>query len=159
MERFICKEIIKDTMGKIWKTTKPFSVFEFGSNLYIFSFNNKADRNWIMARRPWLFESSLLFLKPFDGYTLTSKMDFSKEAFWVQLHDLPIARIKKDMGNFIGNNTIGLVKTCDVQNDGSGWGTVLRVLIELDLYKPITRGKTLNVKGIKTWIPLTYEKL
>lgn len=152
MERSIGKEIIKNSMGKIWKTTKPFLVCEVGSNIYIFSFNNEVDMNWVLARRPWLFESFLLSLKPFDGYTLASKMDFSKEAFWVQLHELPIACMNEDMGIFI-SNTIGLVKACDVQIDGSGWGTVLRVFIELDLYKPITKGRTLSVKGSKIWIP------
>lgn len=109
-------------------------------------------------RKAWLFESSLLSLKPFNGCTLATIMDVFREFFWLQMHDLPIACMNEEMGTFIGN-TIGTVKECDVQNDGSGWDAVLRVLIELDIHKRITRGQTLNVKGIKTWAPLTYEKL
>lgn len=111
-----------------------------------------------MSRRPWLFESSLLSLKPFDGHTPALRMDFYRESFWVQLHNLSIAYMNEDMGNLIGN-TIGLVKECDIQNDGSRWDTIWRVLIELDLHKPISKGRTLNVQGIKTWVPLTYKKL
>lgn len=65
-----------------------------------------------MNIRPWLFDSYLLALKPFDGCTLSLKMDFSKEAFWVQLHNLPIACMNAEIGNQIGS-TIGVVKECD----------------------------------------------
>lgn len=99
-----------------------------------------------MARRPCLFESSLLSLKLFDGCTSASKMNFTKEPFWVQMHNFPIVCMNEDMETFIGT-TIGEVKRCDVQNDGMAWG---RVLIEIDLLKPITRGQTLNIKGLKT---------
>lgn len=74
------------------------------------------------------------------------------------MHDLPIAYINEKMDTLIGN-AIGMVNECGVQNDGSGWGIVLGTLIELDLYKHINRGQTLNVKGSKTWVPLTNEKL
>lgn len=105
--------------------------------------------NWVMTRKPWFFESSPLSLKPFDDCTLTSKMEFSKEAFWVQMHDLPITCMNQEMRTFIGN-TIEEVKKCDVHTDGKAWGKVLRILIEINLLKPITRSRTLNIKGIKT---------
>lgn len=112
-----------------------------------------------MAKKLWLFEASLLSLKSFfGGCTSTHKMDFPRESFWVQMHNLPIACMNEDMGNRI-RNTIGVVKNYDVQLDGLGWGTFLRTLIKIDIHKPITRGITLNVRGSKTWIPLTYEKL
>lgn len=85
-------------------------------------------------------------------------MNLSSESFWVQIHDLPIACMNEDIGTQI-RKTIGRVKACDVQSDDLSWGIVLRTLIELDLHKPIARGCTLNVKGDKTWVPLTYEKL
>lgn len=114
--------------------------------------------NWVMTRRPWLFKSSLLSLKPFDGCTPVSKMVFAKELFWVQMHDLSIACVNEEMGTFI-DNTIGEVKGCDIQSDGTTWGKVLRVLIKFDLLKPITRGRILNIKGLKTSVPPTYENL
>lgn len=35
----------------------------------------------------------------------------------------------------------------------------LRVFIEIDLKKPISRGRTINVLGKKLWIALTFDKL
>lgn len=36
---------------------------------------------------------------------------------------------------------------------------MLQIHIEMDLQKPISRGRTLNIIGIKIWVPLIYEKL
>lgn len=47
---------------------------------------------------------------------------------------------------------------CDVGEDGTGWGELLRVLIEIDLLKSIPRGRFITMKKTKCWIPLSFEK-
>lgn len=74
------------------------------------------------------------------------------------MHDLPIECMNEEMRNEIGK-TIREAKKCDVGKDGSYWGMALRVLIKVNLKKPINRGRTINVLGIKYWIPLTFKKL
>lgn len=74
------------------------------------------------------------------------------------MHDLSINCMNVKMGTHI-SNTIGVVKACDVKKDGSSWETSLHVLIEMDLKKPISRGRSINVLGNKFWISLRYEKL
>lgn len=78
-------------------------------------------------------------------------MDFSTEVFWVNMHDLLISCMNVKMGNHIGS-TIGVVKDCDVNEDGFGWGIALYVLIEMKLEKPISIGRFLNVEGSIYWI-------
>lgn len=66
------------------------------------------------------------------------------------------------MNEFMGNiisKTIGSVMECDVCPDGMRWGEVLKVLIELDIYQPISRGQTINLYGVSLWIPFTYKNL
>lgn len=120
----------------------------------VFNFENEMDKQRVFGRRPWLFDSALLSPQPFDGITPTSKMDFSMESFWVQLHNLPLGCMHEDIGRQVGD-TIIVVKACDVREDGSGWGKVLRMYIELDLCKPLPRGRTLNILGEKIWVPLS----
>lgn len=61
----------------------------------------------------------------------------------IELHfDLPLSCMTE--GTEIGNS-IGEVIQCDVGRDGACWGEVLRVYIEMELHKPIPRGRTLNV--------------
>lgn len=57
--------------------------------------------------------------------------------------------MNEKMGTFIGN-TIGMVKGYDVKEDGLAWDIVLRVFIELNFYKSVTRGRTLNILGSKS---------
>lgn len=47
----IGKDIIRNTMMKIWKTSKLFSVFGVGSNACIFSFGTEEDMQWVMTER------------------------------------------------------------------------------------------------------------
>lgn len=54
----------------------------------------------------------LLSLQPFDGTTPTSKMDFSKESFWVQLHNLSLDCMNEDIGRQV-RETINEVKAVD----------------------------------------------
>lgn len=127
-------------------------------NIFIFSFNSNDDMQWVMSRRPWLFEASQISLKEFDGYTPIFEMDFSTEAFWYNTHDLPIGCINVKIGNHVGS-LIWVVQECNVNEDGTGWGITLRMHIELKLEKPISRGQFINVEGNRYWIPLTYEML
>lgn len=78
--------------------------------------------------------------------TLQLHVDFSTVAFWVNMHDLPIGCMNAKMRNYVGS-TIGVVKECDVNKDGSRWGITLRVLIKMMLEKPISRGRFINVEG------------
>lgn len=52
--------------------------------------------------------------------------------------------MSEEYGRMIGN-IIGKVREVDVQPDGSGWWQFLRVQIELDLIKPIARGRSIKV--------------
>lgn len=76
---------------------------------------------------------------------------FTKE-FWVHFHNLPLSCMNQKMGKNRAN-TVDLFKACEVHEDGSGWGTVLRVLIELEIHKPIARSRTINVQGNRLWTP------
>lgn len=143
-DRIINKEVLRNTMLKIQKTTNSLLVLDINPTTFIFSFENKTDKDWVMSQKPWLFESSLLSLKEFDGFTHVSKMEFLKEIFWVQMHDLPIGCLNVEIGTHIGS-TIGEVKACDADKDGSGWEKALRVLIEMDLQNPIPRGRTVRI--------------
>lgn len=49
-------------------------------------------------------------------------------------------------GELIGN-TIGRVLDVDVDNDDMGWGSFLRVRVNLDLFKTLVRGKKSSMMG------------
>ncbi|XP_040997111.1 uncharacterized protein At4g02000-like [Juglans microcarpa x Juglans regia] len=85
-------------------------------------------------------------------------MAFDHEEFWLQLHQLPMAFMNKECCIHIGNS-VGKIINVDVPEDGVGWGEFLRIKVEICLTKKIARGRMINVRGNREWIPIQYEKL
>lgn len=54
---------------------------------------------------------------------------------------------------------IGRVLDVDVDINDTGWGSFLRVRVELNLSKQLTRKRTPSVLDDDLWIPVKYEKL
>jgi len=74
------------------------------------------------------------------------QMDFTKALFWVQVYDMPLTCMNREVGHMIGA-TIGLVEEVDVTGDGVGWGRCLRIRVYIDLTKPLHRGRALIING------------
>lgn len=85
-------------------------------------------------------------------------MKFKHELFWVQMHNLPLACMNGNIGEQI-RGSIGKVIEVDTQEDGLGWGCSLRIRVECDLGKVVTRGRTMNIQGKSMWVLFSYEKL
>lgn len=111
-----------------------------------------------MEGKPWLFNNNLFALKNLDGYNQIEKIQFNTETFWVQLHKLPIMCMNGFYSNLIGK-TIEKVLEVDVEEDDTVCGHFLLVRIEINITKPLPRGRPLKVMGDNLWIPLKFEKL
>lgn len=72
--------------------------------------------------------------------------------------NLPLACMNQMIGRRIGS-TVDVVEAVDTGADGIGWGAYLRVKIEIDLAKPLARGRMLKVQGKSKWIAFQYERL
>jgi hypothetical protein len=62
------------------------------------------------------------------------------------------------VGHRIGG-TLGEVEDVDVTGDGVGWGRCLRIRLNLDITKPLDRGRALSLNGKSVRVNLKYEKL
>lgn len=109
MDKKISSKTKRTTMIKAWKIMKPFSMKEISTNVFIFSFGSESDMQIVMTCHSWLFESSLLSLKPFNGCISATKMDFSNEVFGVYMYNLPIGCMNEKIKTNIGK-TIDSVK-------------------------------------------------
>jgi hypothetical protein len=58
-------------------------------------------------------------------------------------------KIGESMGKFIEVDLVG---------EGAGWGRCLRIRVEIDLSKPIERGRALTLAGKSYWVTFQYEK-
>lgn len=94
----------------------------------------------------------MFVMKAFHGYTPLSKMSFDDAVLWVQFHNLPLFGMLRECGERLGSS-LGVVEEVEVDEDDVGWGRFLRVKILLNLKKPLARGRTITLQGLKTWIP------
>jgi hypothetical protein len=145
-------------MTRIWKTLDLVQFKENHENLWLLEFGNESDKRRIKEGRPWLFDRCVLVLKEVEESILPSQMDFSKALFWVQVHDMPLTCMNREIGYRIGES-LGAVEEVDVTGDGVGWGRCLRIRVYLDLTRPLDRGRALHINGKPVWVSFRYEKL
>jgi hypothetical protein len=65
---------------------------------------------------PWLFDMNVLVLKEVAESISPVQMDFSKSSFWVQVHDMPLICMNREVSYKIGK-TIGEVEEVDVTGE------------------------------------------
>lgn len=78
----ISKSIISSTMAKNWTLSKPATLLEVGSNLFIIVFNTHANKQKVEEWRPWLFYNNLFIIRKFDGVSQSGRMKFDHKSLW-----------------------------------------------------------------------------
>lgn len=59
LDSMVGKEVLRTTMGKIWKISKPAIFRDLGSNLFSITFESETDKLKVSDGRPWLFDNNL----------------------------------------------------------------------------------------------------
>ncbi|KAL5766452.1 hypothetical protein ACOSP7_017069 [Xanthoceras sorbifolium] len=103
---------------KIWRTTQTFIIENVKENVFVFQFQNQVDKRRVLMGGPWSFDKCLIF--------------------WVQLHNVPLVCMTKEIGWALGNK-IGRVTDIDVGATGDCLGRFLRVRVVIDVTKPLNR--------------------
>jgi hypothetical protein len=160
-DRRVQKEAFKAFMARLWKTTGKVVFKELEDNLWLLwllEFSSEADKKRVQEGCPWLFDRNILVLREVEESTPPTQMDFSKSPCWIQVRDIPLICMNKEVGNKIGE-TLGKVEEVDVSGEGPGRGSSLRIKILIDITKPLERGRALWLNGKMVWVNFRYEKL
>lgn len=157
-ERIVGKEVIGNTMARIWKISKHTVFQEVERKIFVITFATHDDRQRILEGKPWLSDNALFILLSYDGVMQLGRFSFDVEVFWVQVHDLPLGCMSSEWGKQIGDS-VGQCLEVDVEDHGIKWGKCLRIKVEMPLCKVIARGRFINIQGKKLWVHFQYEKL
>jgi hypothetical protein len=157
-ERLVSKDTIKSKILSWWKPKKSFTFKILGGNLFLIEFEDARDKGRVLEGRPWVFEGNLFLVEDFDGHTSPAKFNFDRASFWVRMTNLPLACMGREVGLKLGAS-VGRVEEVDTDKDEVGWGEFLRVKINIDLYKPLSRGRMIKFDGKSTLVGFKFEHL
>ncbi|KAL5789588.1 hypothetical protein ACOSQ2_004476 [Xanthoceras sorbifolium] len=100
--KVINREAFQSIIPKIWKLSEELEIEVLISNVFVLHFRNIQDRQRVYTGGPWNFDRSLLVLEKPRGNGFIDEMSFSMVEFWVQVHNVPIVCMTKNIGLFIG---------------------------------------------------------
>jgi hypothetical protein len=158
MSRRVNKEAFKEVLTRAWRITRGVIFKELNDNIWLFEFEEVDDLRRVLEGRPWSFDRQMLVINEFDGKTPPAQMAFKHSLFWVQVHDMPLLCMTKGIAVKIGES-LGRLEDVDFAGDGPGWGRCVRIRVELELAKPLERGRALRLDGKSYWVSFKYEKL
>lgn len=159
--RGVSIEGLKMAMQRVWKTTREVKIESLGDNIFIFKFGSEADKRSILVGGPWHFDRALIVLIEPVGIGDVKKQDFSHTSFWVQIHDVPIMCMTKEMKPALGE-AIGKVEEVETDAAGECFGQFLRLRISVDITRPLKKILELEQEGqAEEDIPMQvmYERL
>lgn len=87
----------------------------------MFKFGSEVDKRSILVGVPWHFDRALIVLVEPVGIGDIKKQSFSQVSLWVQIHDVPIMCMSKEMATQLGA-VIGKVEEVDTDNAGECLG-------------------------------------
>ncbi|XP_042944695.1 uncharacterized protein LOC122278581 [Carya illinoinensis] len=157
-ERYSNKEAFHSTMTQVWRNEGGMTFTEIGESSFMLEFENGIDKQKILQGRPWNFDRNLIGIQDIDSSLPPSEVSFSHEPFWVQIHNVPFAGMNAEYGKQIGSS-VGKVINVEVDKVGQSWGWCLRVKVELDITKPLVKGKWLLVGERRIWAAFKYKRL
>ncbi|TXG54013.1 hypothetical protein EZV62_019269 [Acer yangbiense] len=137
--KVINREAFKSTISTIWQTKNEVTMELMGINIFKFRFQNYWDRKRILEGGPWLFDKQLLVLREASGSEKVTDLQFRYVPFWIQLHNLPLACLNREIGLHLGG-LVGQVKEIDAGESGECVGQFIRIRVLIDVMNPLKRG-------------------
>ena len=147
---------MKSFATNMWDFAKTLKVVKIGVNLFQMIFENTHDKEKVLNGRLWVFDNQPLVL-PWKESIETDERAFKKTWIWVQIWNLPIHWITKEVRRKIGGVFLSS-KDVIIPKVGSNEGKHVKILVKIDLTQPLIRGTTVKMNGIIKWIDFKYEK-
>ena len=90
----------------------------------------------------------LILLKSFNGDFSPCSVTFQRSPFWICVFKIPIKSMSKAVSNRIVNE-IGNPLVVDTPKSGLDWGIFLHIRVDINITKPLTRGKLIKTTRFK----------
>ncbi|TXG72019.1 hypothetical protein EZV62_000598 [Acer yangbiense] len=144
----INREAFCSLIVRIWKVQGGggVEIEVISTNIYAFHFQSFDDRKRVLMGGPWSFDGALIVLEEPEGKGAINSLLFNSVDFWVQISNVPMICMTKDIGKFLGS-IIGEVREVDVGPSGDCLGKFMRVRVAVEVDKPLRRFLRVDVLG------------
>ena len=153
------KEALKSTLQQLWRGSHGVTIKDVGVNLFLAIFVTEESMNDVWYRSPWSFDKRLILLKHFNGDLSPGNVTFQHSPFWIRVFNIPIKSMNSVVGTRIAKE-IGIPLVVDALKSGLAWGPFLRIRVDIDITKPLMRGKMIHIEDVEEgWVYFKYERL
>ncbi|KAK3198883.1 hypothetical protein Dsin_022298 [Dipteronia sinensis] len=96
------REAFMRVIRRIWQVVKGLDIESVTGNMFTFHFRDEDDMSRVISGSPWSFDDALIALERPSGKVTVESLGFNRADFWVQIHQVPIRCMSKDIGWFLG---------------------------------------------------------
>ena len=102
-------DVVARTFKQLWRSTNGFKIRQLRDHKVLFVFGNLLDVDCIIQNQPWSFGKHLVVIQRYDSNNPARNLIFNKATFWVQVHDIPLRYMAKQMAECLCD-VVGEVK-------------------------------------------------
>jgi hypothetical protein len=152
-------QTVNVALTKTWFFATPFSFAILGPNTFLFKFSEKEHITKIL-KQVWNANGFLIALQAWSPTTTLGELSLNTVPFWIQVHGLPLHNMSLKNSIAIGKGLGNLVKIENANGVDTTFRSFLRLLVEIDVSKPLNLGFLFTRKDSSTtWISLKCERL
>lgn len=107
----------------------------------------------VLDKSPWSFYKRLVLLKQFEGDLSPGIVKFQRSPFWIRVFNIPIKSMNTTVGNHIVKE-VGTPLLIDASKSGLAWGPFLRMRVDIDITRPLMRGKMVHIEDMEEGVGL-----
>ena len=151
-------DAIGRTFKPLWRAINGFTIKNMGNHILLFIFENQEDVTRVLNSEPWSFDKHLVVVQEYERNTPIKDVSFNKTSFWVQVYDIPIRYMTKEVAEEICSS-VGEVCRSETHPTEEG-GCFVQVRVRVDVTQPLCRGRVVNLEeGDRVWVSFKYERL
>ncbi|CAA0837256.1 Unknown protein, partial [Striga hermonthica] len=133
-------------------------VKELKTNFFQFIFGSMADKQKVFSGINWVYENQYLILAEWEEGLNEWHSKFEELRLWVQVSDVPINWLSQEVGLKIGK-MFKQTKNVSVVKAGGQRGSFFRLLVVVDISKPLPRIANLKLNNTQVRARFQYERL
>ena len=136
-------QTVHAALTKAWFFANPFSFAVLGPNLFLFKFYDQTHISRILSN-VWNVNGSLLAIQVWTPSAAIKDLPLCEVPFWIQIHGLPLQNMSIKNAIAIRKGLGQLVKVEDNSEETVAFRSYLKVLVSIDVNKPLNPGFNFN---------------